>query len=93
MDSHDTQFDEAAYAVDVARRRVRDGDPVGVLAAVKGAPYAGLLRQAKAAAADAVVSVQMGDRDRADASLALLSHIVDDMERFEAVEAARPVAE
>jgi hypothetical protein len=99
MSSHAVQFDEAAYRIDVARSSARLGDLSGVLVAVRaalvaiaGAPYAGVLAEANAAAADAVGSARSGDRERADAALALLAHLIADMERFESVEAARLAA-
>jgi hypothetical protein len=102
MISHEVQFDEAAYRIDIARARVRAGDAPGVLAAVRavlaavraalaavaGAPYPGVLVEANAAAADAVRSARAGDRERADAALVLLAHLVADMERFESAAAA-----
>lgn len=95
MRSHEVQFDEAAYRIDIARTQVRAGDAAGALvavraalAAVAGAPYSGVLAEAGAAAADAVGSMRVGDRDRADAALALFAHLVADMERFERAEAA-----
>jgi hypothetical protein len=98
MDSHVVGFDEAAYAVDVARTRARAGDAAGVLAgvrhalvAVADAPYAGVLAEARAAGADAVASARAGDSERADAALALLARLVEDMHRFEDIEAARLV--
>jgi hypothetical protein len=98
MNSHTLQFDEAAYAIDHARARARAGDPEGVLDAVRhgltavaGAPYAGMLEQAQAVGTDAVLSARAGDGERADASLALLTRLVEDMSRFEAVEVARLV--
>lgn len=95
MAKHDIHYDEAAYLADTARARAAVGDADGVLhgvhrvlAAVDEAPYPGLLAEARAAAADAVLSARRGDHERADASLGLLAHIVADMQRFATAEAA-----